>query len=676
MPTTTVLLIVLALLLALAIAVFQYYYKPKGSPRQKALFGSLRFLTFFGLFLLLINPKIRKVDYFSEKPELLVAVDNSVSIANFGEQQNVKDFAAKISEDPEIQKRFQVEVFNFGKDVSQSKEFSFDATQTNLSTVFKELNSLYDNRVAPTILITDGNQTVGEDYMFVAERFENAIFPVVVGDTTRYQDLAINRINVNKYAFLDNRFPVEMMLSYSGDEAVDTRLEVRSGTKLVYSKEISFDKLNNSIVLETDFPASSVGTRVYSANVLPLSEEKNIANNKKEFAVEVIDERTRVLIVYDLMHPDLGALKKSIESNRQREAVIQQINEAVNPEDYQLIILYQPNSGFQSLLDLLQKEKRNYWVVAGPETDWRVLNDHQELYRQEITGQQEEYLPIYNDNFSAYQFEDLEFSDFPPLKGNFGAIRSLAENESLLFRKLQGIETQDPLLSISEEKGWKRAFLFGSGIWRWRSHVFQETSSFESFDEFIGKLIQYLSSQKKRARLDIMYEPIYKEGDALLIKADYFDKNYVFDPDASVFIRLKNEDTEQQQQIPFVLTGKSYRVDLSNIEPGGYSFTVSVEGENISKMGSFRLVSFDVEKQFFSSNYKDLQSLANKKGEEVYFLNDFEKLKTKLLSSKTYLPVQKSRENNVPLIDWYYLLGIIILTLSLEWFLRKYYGYI
>ncbi|MFD0975502.1 vWA domain-containing protein [Salinimicrobium gaetbulicola] len=676
MSTTQVLLIVLALLLALAIAGFQYYYKSKGSPRQKALFAGLRFLTFFGLFLLLINPKIRNVVYYTEKPDLLLAVDNSVSISNFGEAQNVKDFVARVSEDPDLTERFEIETFAFGKNVTRQSDFEFKESQTNLSGTLKELNELYENSVAPTILITDGNQTLGEDYTFTAQRFDNTLFPVVVGDTTTYRDLAITRINVNKYAFLDNRFPVEIMLQYSGGSDVNTQLEIRSGNFIVYTKKVSFDGQNNSVVLQLDLPASSVGTRVYSAKLLPLSEEKNLINNQKEFAVEVIDERTRVLILHDLLHPDLGALKKSIESNRQREAVIQHIEETFDPAAFQLVILYQPTTVFQPLLEVLQEKQQNYWIVAGPKTDWRMLNGHQELFRQEITGQTEEFFPVYNENFSAFQFEDLKFEDFPPLKGNFGDLVIQSESESLLFRKLQGIVTTVPLLSISEEKEWKRAFLFGSGIWRWRSHVFQETNSFRSFDEFIGKLVQFLSSQKKRERLDLTYEPIYRGGESLVIKADYFDKNYVFDPDASLTLSLKNETTEKLQQVPLILKGKSYNVDLSNIEPGEYSFTVNVQGKNVSRSGKFKLISFDVEKQFFSANYKDLDIIASKRGERVYFPDDFEELKSKLLKTKKYLPMQKTRENNVPLIDWYYLLGIIILSLSLEWFLRKYYGYI
>ena len=165
-------------------------------------------------------------------------------------------------------------------------------------------------------------------------------------------------------------------------------------------------------------------------------------------------------------------------------------------------------------------------------------------------------------------------------------------------------------------------------------------------------------------------------SEELLISAKYFDRNYVLDKEGKLSLQLKDLERGEVREIPFMLRNTNYEVDLSNLTPGEYNFTVKVAGEPLSKSGTFRLLSFDVEKQFTGANAAVLRAVAEEKGQQLYFPDKPEELKKELLSSKTYLPVQKSRENNVPLIDWYYLLGIIILTLSGEWFLRKYYGYI
>jgi hypothetical protein len=52
-----------------------------------------------------------------------------------------------------------------------------------------------------------------------------------------------------------------------------------------------------------------------------LKKEKTY-NNSKNFAVEVIDQKTKIALVTAINHPDVAALKRSIESNAQRTQTI------------------------------------------------------------------------------------------------------------------------------------------------------------------------------------------------------------------------------------------------------------------------------------------------------------------------------------------------------------------
>lgn len=677
MSTTEILLILLAFLLSLGVAAFQYFYKMKTKNSRKILFTGLRFLAVFALLLLLINPQIERVSYSIEKPDLLLAVDNSTSIQGFGEAENVQQLVQKIIEHPGIKERFEISTFTFGEEVRESNEFRFSEAETNIPAVLNDLDKLYEEKTAPTVLITDGNQTYGEDLLFAAQKYDQPLLPVVVGDTAKYRDLEIARVNYNKYGFLNNFLPVEIMVNYSGKEPVETELKVRSGTITLHSEKLSFDEEDNSAVIRAKLPSVSLGVNNYEVRLRPLENEKNIKNNTREFAVEIIDERSEILLLYNVLHPDLGAIKKAIESNKQREVKIQQLGEApVVPGDYQLIILYQPDRRFKSLMDELNEQNRNTWIITGPETDFRFLNEQQDYFQQEITGQKEEFFPEFNENFGIFQAEDIGYSAFPPLQGNFGSISSTEALEPLLFRKVQNINTNEPLLAIAEEKDSKTAFLFGSDLWKWRSHVFQETGSFQPFDEFIGKLVQFLSSGKRKDRLTVDYEALYEGNRDLVITAEYVDKNYRFDPRGKLNLQLKNTLTDEQREIPFMLDKSEYKVDLSNLPAGNYEFTVAVAGENLRKQGKFRLLAFNVEEQFVRANPELLQKIAQDKQEQLYYPATAEKLISNLLSADSYVPVQKSHKNHVPLIDWYYLLGIIVFALAAEWFLRKYYGYI
>ncbi|MEX0313695.1 MAG: VWA domain-containing protein, partial [Allomuricauda sp.] len=82
------------------------------------------------------------------------------------------------------------------------------------------------------------------------------------------------------------------------------------------------------------------------------------------------------------------------------------------------------------------------------------------------------------------------------------------------------------------------------------------------------------------------------------------------------------------------------------------------------------------EKQTYSSNFNKLQRLAENNNGKAYLPNQMDELAEELSSSQQYTPVQKSTQNVVSLIDFKVLLGIMTLTLALEWFIRKYNGLI
>jgi len=112
------------------------------------------------------------------------------------------------------------------------------------------------------------------------------------------------------------------------------------------------------------------------------------------------------------------------------------------------------------------------------------------------------------------------------------------------------------------------------------------------------------------------------------------------------------------------------------LPPSEYSFTVRTLKENISKTGSFQILEYNVEQQFLNANVTKLQQLATNSLGSSYFIDNTRGLVNDLLNDNRYVPIQKSSKNIIPLIDWKYLLAIIALSLSLEWFLRKYNGLI
>lgn len=675
MQTETYFLIIGAAILALGIAVFQYFYKAKYKTSRNKIYAFIRFLSVFGLLLLLINPTYKQISYYTEKPSLAVAVDNSTSIKYLNYDQESTDVITRLRKSKPLNEAFDLQFYSFGQELNRSDSISFTEKQTNISNVLNSLEDIYTTEIAPVILLSDGNQTYGDAYQYTSKNYKQQVYPVVLGDTIIYEDLRLGQVNVNRYAYINNKFPVEIFTSYSGKNTVASQLTIRSGSKVLYSERVTFGPQKSSQVFNVLLPADVVGVRQFSISLSPTKDEKNTKNNAKNFAIEVIDQKTNILLVSNVVHPDIGMLKKSIESNRLRTVTFARASESLGVlNNYELIVLYQPDAQFKKVYEQLNFLNKNSITIAGGNTDWTSLNKFQNTVNQEITGQEEEVQGQLNVNFSAFVIDDIGFSDFPPLQTTFGDVRFNTEVDVALTQTIGALATDYPLIATTDTNGKREVFILGEGLWRWRAQSFIDKRSFEAFDNFIDDLVQYAASTKKKSRLNIDYESFYYGNSDVKLYAQYFDKNYVFDSRAQLSIRVVHQETKQVTDIPLLLKKNTYQVAMNNLEPGNYSFSVFVMDEGVSKSGSFTIVPFEIEQQFLNADVTSLRIVASNTGAALFTSTTIDQLIVDLTKDTRYKPIQKSTEKIVPLVDWKWLLAIIVLLLSTEWFMRKYNG--
>lgn len=662
--------------MALLVALFQYFYKSRRT-KLNLLLTVLRFLTVFSILVLLINPEVEKLTVYNEKPNLVVALDNSESIKHLDQDSSEKEFLRTILSNQNLKDHFNIVYYNLGNGITPFDSLSFNETETNIDKAFKELSQIYKNSVSPTLLVTDGNQTFGADYQFSTQYYKQPIYPIILGDTTAYSDLKIAQLNVNKYAYLKNRFPIEAVLVYNGYSNVNTQFQVFQGNTVVYTENLNLSESNNSKTINLTLPANSVGVQQYKAVITAMDSEKNKVNNIKNFAVEVIDQKQKIAIVSSFIHPDLGMFKKSIESNEQREAVILNPNEFLSQiNDFQLVILYQPDNSFSQVVSKIKELGKNTLSVVGTKTSINFINNSTFDFAIENTNQTEDYQGVLNTNYDNFIIEDIDFENFPPLKSVYGNIDFKVNVDVLLYKKLRTATTQQPLLVTYENSGRREGILLGENIWKWRAYSYLENESFNQFDDFIGKIVQYLASNKSKNRLTVDYQSFYNGNSHVIISAQYFNKNYEFDSRESLIITVKNIDSEESREVPFLLKGNNYQVDLSGFKAGNYNFTVKALQENLSYSGNFTILEYNVEQQFLNADVTKLNQIATNSSGASYFIADYNQLFEKLLNDDRYKPIQKSTLNKVPLIDYKYLLFIIAFLLAAEWFIRKYNGLI
>ena len=665
--------ILLGLILSIFLGYYLYYYKVKQPTKINLLLAIIRSFVFFLIVLLLINPSIPEEVLFSQKTKLSVLIDNSSSIKYFKKDSLINHILEGLKNDKKLNKKFNIDYYSFGNKFQLSDTFNFNDNQTDISIPLKKITRIQKNRNSPIVLISDGNQTIGNDYLYT--KIKEPVFPIVIGDTSKYKDVKISQINVNRYSFINNKFPVETILQYDGVQPVRLRYSIENNGKIIYTKIIKFTEKNNSRILKTFIKASQEGLNVYKSKIQYLANEKNKANNYKNFSVEVNNKQSKILIVSSFYHPDLGALKKAIERDKQRKVNIEIIKSKKHQiNDYQLIILYQPDEKFNLLLKQLNSNKLSFMLITGSKTDWSFINNESLGITKKNINQLENYSASFNNSFFTFSQKNIGFENFPPLLDYFGELNIMIPHQTLLFQNINGYSSQRPLLVTANENNQKKIFLFGEGIWKWRSSSFQKKNSFINFDKFIGSIVQYASNKKIRDRLDIDIKPSYNINSKILISAFYIDENFQFDNRATLLFTVLNKNTKEKKILPFSLSDSSYQLYLNSLDSGKYEYTVSVNEQDISKKGNFVVNDFLVEEQFTSANSNKLGLLAKKTKGELYFEDNYNLLMDKLVNDDQFQIEQKSKQISSNLINKTWMMLVIVTLLSIEWIIRKYIG--
>lgn len=673
MNTSTILLLLVSILIAASVSFYQYIYKVKSKSKVTLLLAFLRFFSVLGLLVLLINPIISRRTIETIKSPLPIVIDNSASIADLKANKIALELFEKLKENAALSDKFDLQTYQFDTDFSPSDTIDFKGKQSNIDVVAKSLKEIYKNQSFPTILLSDGNQTSGEDYVFGFTP-ANKVYPLVVGDTITYLDLKITQLNVNKYAFHKNKFPVEVFLNYAGTKAINASFKITQGNTLLTEQTVAFSPTKKSATISILLPADRVGLQIFKATISSKEQEKNTYNNTKNFAVEVIDQKTEVALIADFAHPDLGAIKRSIETNVQRKVTILKPNEIKLLTDYNVLILYQPTVAFKSIFEQNAKAKINTWIITGNDTDFNFLNQNQNSFTFKSSGQKEDYLASFDSQFNLFALDNIGFEQFPPLENPFGTISTQGNINTLLSSSIRNIATNQPLLSFTENQGVRGAYLFGENIWKWRAENYVNKKNFTDFDIFLDKTIQYLASNNARKSMVVTHERFYNSGEGIEITAQYFNKNYELDEKARLTIAVTNTKTKQVKNYDLLRTTNAFQANLDGLAAGNYKFTVKELNSNSVYSSSFEVLDFDIEKQFVNADWNKLNQLATQTHGRAYLPSQVDTLVKQLLEDESYKAIQKTIVKKSPLIDWIWLLVLLALSLASEWFIRKYNG--
>lgn len=644
----------------------------------------LRFVTIFTLLFLLLNPLLKTITKYSEKPVIAILQDNSLSLINSSDSIYYKTDYIKSIEKlvTDLSVNYKPVVYTFGEELNRSNKINYSENKTDIVKAIKGINNLYINRnLGAIILASDGIYNTGINPKYYNSHNNSAIYTLLLGDTSEVKDVLIKNIVYNNDVFLGNNFPLEVTLNSVKLQDEKAKVKVLISDKIIAEKEIVLSSYNK---LRFNFKAEKKGLVRYKIIVeLSSSTDENSTNNTKEIIVNVIDSRKKILLLANSPHPDVYAIKTSLAKSNFYSVEFEILNESVsNLKDYDLVIFHQlpsVNKSISEIVTQLNSLNISSMYIVGAQTNVGRFNKLEQDFKINLTKKVfEETAPEINSKFSLFSIDDSfnEFvEDLPPLISYFADYTSNAKTEHLFTQKIRNIVTDRPLLMFSERNAYRSALISGEGIWRWKINDYKQNGNFNNFNTLINKTVQYLTANIKDNPLVISHNKVYQTNEDIVFNASFVNKSFELINTSDLIIEIFNSEGTAYNY-SFDRYDNKYRLQISEIEEGDYSFKAKLKFGNmeyISK-GAFSVLNKNLEYANTVANHNLLREISNNNNGASYYSTQFNDLKNRIEENQNIAQLNYYQTQLTELINSMWIFLLIIFAISIEWFVRKYSG--
>jgi hypothetical protein len=646
----------------------------------------LRFFSFFLIAFLLLSPFIRSLNKNLLNPVIIAAWDNSGSMVSITDSTLINNEINHVKNEIEghFGKNYSYVNYTFGEKVNLAEKIDFTDKKSDYSELLTAINSNHFNEnIGAVIIAGDGIYNQGKNPLNLIGEINFPVYAIAFGDTVEITDARIENIRVNRTAFSGNRFPVEVEARFSKLKGRLLKLSVIHNGAEVAGTIVIPPNDDYYFTQEFTLEAGNAGLKHYSVSIETVENEKNTKNNTAAFVINVLENKQKILILSDGPHPDIGAIKNTLEGQKTYEvSVFTDEPYPSNLTDFNLLILNQlPTSGKSAaaILSTAEKSRLPVLFIIGNKTFLPQFNTLGQGARvTPLAGSGEEVQAFINPGFRIFNLTE-EFYEvlvrFPPLQSPFADYDLDPGFSALFYQKIRNIETGRPLVALGNLNGRKTGIIFGEGIWRWRLYNYYFNQTQEQFNELVNQLVQYLALRENEDNFMLEFNPVYAETDDVIFRADVYNDVFERITSEEVKISLLNNESEEFDFI-FDVQNQGYFLNAGHLPAGDYDFNaeVTIGNETYTEKGSFTVTEVNIENIATRANYQVLYQLAVQSGGKFYLPSEINNLISDIENDNQLKPVVYFQEMVNELLNLRWLFAVLLALLGVEWFLRKYWG--
>ena len=622
---------------------------------------------------LLLNPLISKISTQEEKPIVVLAQDVSISC----EDSEDSIFFTSLSD--QLSTNFDVVEYNYSDDVSEGFLSKKKGESTDISNLIDEIELKYSGRnLLAIVASSDGLYNKGSNPLYHKFSKSVPIYSLAIGDTSVYKDISISNVLHNEISFLDNISPIEVQIKTEKCKGETISIKLYSDSKLIQTNEEIVSKSSDFIKTSFNLKNSDIGLQKYSVEVSSVLSEKNLENNKYDFFVEVLDSKYKILIVSDVIHPDIGAFKSVLDKNKNYEVDLYSFSDlSTNFDEYNLVVTFYVENKNSIKIEKLKNSRIPVLMFVNSKS-FSLLNSLYSVGKITSKNKVQEVTASYNSNFKKFNVSTSlksYLSEQPALSTIFGEYSLSASSDVLVFQNIGILETKKPLIVLDETTERKIAIVYAEGIWRWKLNDRTDENFHQNFDELFSKISQYLLIKEDKSRFRIVVDNKSLEGKNLSFKAEYYNENYELNNQKNISLKIKKDTGEEFDYIFSKNEKSSYYLDVKSLSEGKYFYVANYNSSEFIRKGEFTILPRLKEGTINTANHQFLYQLSNQSGGEMFTKFDVETINQSLLNNSRNKTILHSLEKTDSILNNIWILLLTLLFISTEWILRKYNGF-
>jgi len=547
------------------------------------------------------------------------------------------------------------------------------------------------------------------------------VFTVGVGDAENFTDVRIAKLSAPEFAFRGREFKLDLTVAASGMKGKSLPLFFNRGKNLITTKNIAIDTDPFEQKITLSFTPKDLGTHGFSVSIPAQPGEQIAQNNHKEFKVDVQRDKIRVLTLSGSPAWNYRFLRMAMKQDPLIELIsfvfLRTPSDSVDVPESQLSLIPFP------IDDIFLEELKNFDVIVFDDFSHRAYFNPVYLERVRDFVRDGGGLAMFGGAraFDSGGYGESALKDVLPVEldgkgtykssGALNAVLTATGKAHPVTRLLPDPKTNEeawskmpaltglnqvrsargetlistdgaPLLTIGRFGKGRTLALMSDDAWRWNFIAVGNKETPQNHLKLIRQAVRWLAQEPSFEQVQLRPIPSAQPGEKVAIKLKVLKDDFTPTRQASVQLRVISADGE-----PALIAASAdseegeYSGEFIPTKEGTYRVEAeaSLAGKVLGKDKSSFTAAFTYGETDDGQPRLDLlKQIAETSKGEYFSINDWNEKTLEKIAAKleSVTPSQIVEQRQTRLWSTLWPFGIILVLLSVEWWMRRKWGLI